>query len=163
MFFKTGTFLEYSICSDDIFQLNLLNRLSSIDVIIAAHILLLVYPPFPGSLIKDLLVNSYPALVSYAQRIYNQAFEEGHCPIQLSSASSLWSLIPSWPKASGNSQSQDDNYFNRMSWGFISLAIGSLTAYLVVMGNQSYQTRKAAFRGMEEMQGETPELLNNDP
>ena len=42
---------------------------------IAAHIFLLVNPPFPGSLIKNLFNNSYPTLVSYAQR-----FEEGHSP-----------------------------------------------------------------------------------
>ena len=40
--------------------------LSSIDVIIAAHILLL-----EGSLIKDLVINSYLALVSYTQQKYS--------------------------------------------------------------------------------------------
>ena len=32
----------------------------------------------------------------------------------------------------GNPKIKKDIYFNRMSWGFIGLAIGSLTAYLVV-------------------------------
>ena len=104
------------------------------------HILLLVNLPFPGSLIKDLVNNSYPTLVSYAQRIYDQAFEEGHSPIQFTSpSSSLWSLIPSWPKVSdpsGKSKSPEDIYFNRMSWCFISLAVGSLTAYLVLNSSQ---------------------------
>ena len=103
-------------------------------------------PPFPGSLIKDLVNNSYPALVSYAQRIYDLAFEEGHSPIQFTSpSSSFWSLIPSWPKApsfSGSSKNQEDIYFNRMSWGFIGLAIGSLTVYLMVAGNQLGKTLK---------------------
>jgi sorting and assembly machinery component 37 len=125
---------------------------------IAAHILLLVNPPFPGSLIKDLVNNSYPALISYAQRVYDQAFEEGRSPIQITSPSfSFSSLIPSWPtnKApdlSGKSKSQEDISFNLMSWGFIGLAIGSLTAYLVVFG-------KIWEQHSEEMQiseGETP-------
>ena len=50
--------------------------LSYIDVINAAHILLLVNPPFPGSLIKDPVNNLYPTLVSYAHWIYDQAFED---------------------------------------------------------------------------------------
>jgi len=122
------------------------NRLSSIDVIIAANILLLVNPPFPGSLIKDLVNNSYPVLVSYAQRIYDQAFEEGRPPIQFTSpTSSLWSLIPSWPKApdlSGNSKSQEDIKYNRMSWGFISFAVGMLTTYVVVVGSNTRKVLK---------------------
>ncbi|KAF8798160.1 hypothetical protein BYT27DRAFT_7265267 [Phlegmacium glaucopus] len=128
------------------------NRLSSLDVIIAAHILLLVNPPFPGPLIKDLINNSYPNLISYAQRVYTQAFKEGHSPIQFApSSSSLWSLIPSWPKAlvhSQKSKSQEDINYNRMSWSFIGLAIGSLAAYLVVAGSQ---TRKLLKRYSQEM------------
>ena len=115
------------------------DRLSSVDVIVAAHILLLVDPPFPGPLIKDLINNSYPALVSYARRIYDQAFKEGHSPIQfISSSSSLWALIPAWPKAPVHSKpkSQEDISYNRMSWTFLGLAIGSLAAYLVVVGSQ---------------------------
>jgi len=145
------------------------NRLSSIDVIIAAHILLLVNPPFPGSLIKDLVKNSYPALVSYAQRIYDQAFEEGHSPIQFTSpTSSLWSLIPSWPKTpdpSGNSSRQEDINYHRMSWGFISFGVGALATYLVVVGSKMRNVLKDLSKAMEEMEmeemdaseGETPE------
>jgi len=114
------------------------NRLSSVDVIIAAHILLLVNPPFPDSLIKDLVNNSFPALVSYAQRIYGQAFEEGRSPIQFTSlSSSIWEVIPSWPKApdqSWKSKNQEDIYYDRTSLGFVAFAIGSLAAYLLVVG-----------------------------
>ena len=144
----------------------LINRLSSIDVIIAAHILLLVNPPFPGSLIKDLVNNSYPALVSYAQRIYDQAYEEGRSPIQfISPTSSLWSLIPSWPKApdllgKSSSQVSEDINYNRMSWGFISFAVGALTTYLVVVGSKSRKALKELSEETEEMyvsEGKTPE------
>ena len=120
-------------------------------------------PPFPGSLIKDLVNNSYPALVSYAQRIYDLAFEEGHSPIQFTSpSSSFWSLIPSWPKApsfSGSSKNQEDIHFNRMSWGFIGLAIGSLTVYLMVAGNQLGKTLKRLSESgeIEISEDETPE------
>lgn len=145
------------------------NRISSIDVIIAAHILLLANPPFPGSLIKDLVNNSYPTLVSYAQRIYDQAFEEGHSPIQFASpTSSLWSLIPSWPKTpdpSGNSSRQEDINYNRMSWGFISFGVGALATYLVLVGSKVSNVLKdlseeMEMEEMEEMdlsEGEMPE------
>jgi len=115
------------------------NRLSSVDVIIAAHILLLVNPPFPDSLIKDLVNNSYPALVSYAQRIYGRAFEEGRSPIRFTShSSSIWAVIPSWPKAPDQlwkSKSPEDIYYNRTSLGFVAFAIGSLATYFLVVGS----------------------------
>jgi len=141
------------------------NRLSSIDVIIAAHILLLVNPPFPGSLIKGLVNDSYPHLVSYAQRIYDQAFEEGHTPIQFTSpTSSLWSLIPSWPKAPDplrNSSSQEDINYNRMSWGFISFAVGALITYVVAVDTKAREVLEGrSLEEMEEMdvsEGEMPE------
>ena len=125
---------------------------------IAAHILLLVNPPFPGSLIKDLVNNSYPALVSYAQRIYDQAFKEGYSPIQFTSpSSSFWSLIPSWPKApdlSRKSKVQEDISFNWMSWGFI----GSLTAYyLVVVQSEGRKTLKQLSQEIYVSEGENPE------
>ena len=40
----------------------------------------------------------------------------------------------------GNIRSQEDIYFNQMSWGSIGLAIGSLTAYLVVARSQARET-----------------------
>lgn len=129
------------------------DRLSSIDVIIAAHIIFLVDPPYPGPLIKDLVSNSYPALVSYAQQIYSQAFKAGLPPIQITSpSSSLWALIPSWPKTPVHllkPKSQEDIYYNRMSLGFVGLSIGSLAAYIAVVGSQ---VRK---RYLEEVESET--------
>ena len=59
--------------------MNLISRLSSIDVIIAARILLLVNPPFQV-IVKYLVNDSYPTLNSYAQWIYDQALEEGYSP-----------------------------------------------------------------------------------
>ena len=73
-----------------------MNRLSSIDVIIAAHIPLIANPPFPCSLIKGLVNSSYLTLVSYTQLLCDQAFEEGRSPIQFTlTSSSIWSLVPS--------------------------------------------------------------------
>ena len=53
-----------------------------------------------------------------------------------------------------------------MSWGFIGLAIGSLTAYLVVVGSQARKVLKELSEEMEEMhvsEGETPEYVDNGP
>lgn len=142
-------------------MIHFLDRLSSVDIIIAAHILLLVNPPFPDSLIKDLVNNSYPALASYAQRIYGRAFEEGRPPVQSTSpSSSLWALIPSWPKAPDQiwkSKSQEDIYYNRMSWGFVGLAIGSLTAYLVAVVGRARQVGEQHAQEMDVSQSEAKE------
>ena len=150
--------MEHSARSDGFTEIN---RLSSVDVIIAANILLLVNPPYPDPLIKDLVNNSYPALVSYAQQIYGQAFTKECSPLEFTSpSSSLWTLIPSWPKAPDHSrepQSQEDIYYNRMSWGFIGLAIGSLTAYLMVVGNQARKVWEQRSQEMDVSEGETSE------
>jgi hypothetical protein len=77
-------------------------------------------------------------------------------------------LIPSWPKTpdpSGNSRSQEDINYNRMSWGFISFAVGALTMYLVVVGNKVGNVLKDLSEAVKDMEleeldvseGETPE------
>ena len=50
-------------------------------------------------------------------------------------------MIPSWtkdPDPSGKPQSREDIYFNWMSWGFIGVAVGLLTAYLASVVAQSH-------------------------
>ncbi|TFK42429.1 outer mitochondrial membrane transport complex protein-domain-containing protein [Crucibulum laeve] len=108
---------------------------STIDILLAAHTLLLIKPPYPDSLIKDLVTGSYPNLVAHAQRVHGRTFHETFTPIPLAPQhSSLVSLIPSWRRRNSTSLSEEDARYTRMRWGFYGLAIGGLVAFIAVMG-----------------------------
>ncbi|KAF8911986.1 Tom37 C-terminal domain-containing protein [Gymnopilus junonius] len=115
-------------------------KLSSLDILIAAHISLLLNPPLPDPLLKDLITTSYPSLASHSQRIYDLAFQSVKAtPVATPKPPSLWSLIPSWPKRQSVRKpvGKEDVYYDRMTWGFIGLALGSLAAYLFVVGRNT--------------------------
>lgn len=48
-------------------------RPSTLDINLAAHLLLLIRPSFPDPLIQDLVKSEYPSLVDYAERVYTTA------------------------------------------------------------------------------------------
>ncbi|PPQ63064.1 hypothetical protein CVT24_005919 [Panaeolus cyanescens] len=118
------------------------DRLSSSDIIIAAHLILLYKLPYPEPVIKELLSESYPSLISYAGGIYDTAFGEGNLPLQLTSDTwSLWSLLPSKPKQKTHSPTdatnlQEEQQFNRMRWSFFGAVAISLVSYIVIVANQ---------------------------
>ncbi|KAF4615516.1 hypothetical protein D9613_002752 [Agrocybe pediades] len=138
-------------------------RVSSLDVLIAAHVLLLIYPLFPDTLLKDLLIQSYPSLVALSRRVHAVAFESGNPDIMLApAASSLWALLPSWPgrqkPAPKDSNAPEDIHYTHMRWGFVGLAVGSLLAYLVLVGRQYTVTwQVAGAEGEVEEEEETLE------
>lgn len=49
------------------------SSVTSLDLIVSAHVLLLVEPPFPDNVLRDLLVNSYPTLVDHARHVLSLA------------------------------------------------------------------------------------------
>ncbi|KAL1741320.1 hypothetical protein HDZ31DRAFT_45690 [Schizophyllum fasciatum] len=49
------------------------SSLTTLDFIVAAHVLLLVDPPFPENILRDLLNNQYPALVAHARHVLSLA------------------------------------------------------------------------------------------
>ncbi|KAF7338131.1 hypothetical protein MVEN_02037900 [Mycena venus] len=72
-------------------------RLTTLDIVLAAHILVIIKPPFPDRLLSDLLTDSYPTLVSHAERILARSLELPP-PIHTSPGGhSIWSLLPSLP------------------------------------------------------------------
>ncbi|PPQ64674.1 hypothetical protein CVT26_002764 [Gymnopilus dilepis] len=117
-------------------------RPSSLDVLVASHILLLVEPPLPDTLVKELIINSYPALAAHARRIYDLAFKtDKPLPTSTQQSPSLWSLLPYWPRRKKTQQVQkaaekEDVQFTRMTWGFVGLALGSLAAYLFIVARK---------------------------
>ncbi|KAJ7271986.1 hypothetical protein B0H12DRAFT_1092334 [Mycena haematopus] len=50
-------------------------RMTTLDIVLAAHVLLMIKPPFPDRLLTDLLANSYPTLVSHAERILARSLQ----------------------------------------------------------------------------------------
>lgn len=103
---------------------------------LAAHVVVMIKPPFPDTLLSDLLVDSYPTLVSHAERILSRS-KEFPAPNNSSRGHSIWSLFPSLAGKVGErvEKSEDDIHHERMSWGWISLAVGSVSLYLITMGS----------------------------
>lgn len=106
------------------------------DVLIAAHILLLVKPPYPSAVLKNLVKDSFPTLALHAQRIYERTLGPSH-PVAGTKYDAISVEMPtSWkiPECKPKIKSLEDIYYDRMRWAFFGLSIGSLVAYLVVVG-----------------------------
>lgn len=105
-------------------------------MLIAAHLLLILKPPYFDPQLKSILQESYPSLASYAQHIYDIAFASGE-PIvrQASTVSSLRALLPTCPKKpkSKKAPSPEDVHFSRMRWAFFGLVGGAFAAYFGVV------------------------------
>ncbi|KAF8921108.1 hypothetical protein CPB85DRAFT_1428126 [Mucidula mucida] len=71
------------------------NKPTTLDVVVAANILLIVRPPFPDDLLQGLVKTSYPLLISHAERVHSTAFPESHAIVPvIQEGFSLMSLIP---------------------------------------------------------------------
>ncbi|KAF8969846.1 Tom37 C-terminal domain-containing protein [Flammula alnicola] len=130
------------------------NQPSSVDVLIAAHILLLLDPPYPDTVLKTLITEAYPSILSHTRRIYDDAFGEGKWAVAVTPpSSSLWGLIPSWPKRSSikKQSSPEEIHDAQIRWGFFGLVIGSFAAYFAILGPRYNIVRNvAAERSSEE-------------
>jgi sorting and assembly machinery component 37 len=105
-------------------------------VVIASHLLLLLKPPYPEPVLKSLLIESYPTLASYSQRIYDLAFTTGTLDIRFASMSmSIGDFLPMLPKGRGTKKppNSEDVQFKRIRWGFFGLVAGAFAAYLAVV------------------------------
>ncbi|TFK76339.1 hypothetical protein BDN72DRAFT_808740 [Pluteus cervinus] len=111
---------------------------TTLDVVLAAHILFLVNPTYPDRFLQDYVMVSYPSLVAHAQRVYGAAMST---PLPVStpvpSGYNLWSLVPKFPigNKSRPARNQEDVQFDRIRWGFFGLAIGSVVAYFATVGS----------------------------
>ncbi|KAJ7444903.1 hypothetical protein FB451DRAFT_1104641 [Mycena latifolia] len=112
-------------------------RLTTLDIMLAAHILVILKPPFPDTLFSDLLADSYPTLVAHSERILKIS-SDSPPPIHSSPRGpTISSLLPSLGgnHAARKEKSEDDRNFELMSWGWVSLAVGSVSLYLMTMGS----------------------------
>lgn len=104
-------------------------------MVVASHLLLLHKPTYPDPQLKSLLIESYPTLVSYSQKIYDLAFATDTLDLRFASMSiSLRELFPTLPKGRNvKKRSAEDVHFERMRWAFFGLVGGAFAAYLAIV------------------------------
>ncbi|EPQ58339.1 hypothetical protein GLOTRDRAFT_72674 [Gloeophyllum trabeum ATCC 11539] len=117
------------------------DRPTTLDIVLAAHILLLIEPPYPDPLLKSLVNESYPRLASHARSVYSAAFpvSESYPPLASSSQSSLRALLPSfsWSSvrpASAPKNTKEDSKIDLWTLGWIALATIGTIGFWAVAG-----------------------------
>ncbi|KAF7323115.1 Tom37 domain-containing protein [Mycena chlorophos] len=99
---------------------------STLDFLIAAHILLLTRPPFPETEIPD-LVRSYPTLMAHAELVLGACTD---VPVaENASSRSFFEFLPR------RRIQEADTHWDRATWGWIALSVGSVGIYLATMGS----------------------------
>ncbi|KAJ7724458.1 hypothetical protein DFH07DRAFT_854826 [Mycena maculata] len=111
-------------------------RLTTLDIALAAHLLVILKPPFPDPLLSDLLVDSYPTLVSHAERVLAKSREFPVPMLGSPGGHSIRSLFPQLDLARGRGEkSEDEVHYERMSSLWVFLAATSVGLYLMTMGS----------------------------
>lgn len=124
----------------------------------------MISPPFPDTLIKELAIEWYDTIADHAKRIRNIAFESGKPTYSVrSSRGTFWDLLPSRHSAKvqtkGSKRAPEDVEYEKLTWGFIGLALGSVVAYLAIMGSPvQIIVRKAEEEEGEEEDDDDDEL-----
>ncbi|KAF8350573.1 hypothetical protein F5887DRAFT_939941 [Amanita rubescens] len=108
----------------------------SLDAIVSAHVLLLLEPPYPAPVIRQLLVDSYPTLVTHARLIFAQTLGEAAPAIRLVAPLKLtWrDIVPSMLWAGKrHARSEDEARYDRDRRRFFGLVFGCLVGYLLIV------------------------------
>ncbi|KAG6860933.1 hypothetical protein C0995_005888 [Termitomyces sp. Mi166 len=110
------------------------DRPTALDIVLAAHILLLLKPEFPEPSTSNLIKHTYPTLALHAHRVFNHVFSSSELQLRISPAPRfVWSSLIPWPPTTRKGKlSEEDLYFRRMRWGFYGLTLGSMAVYLAV-------------------------------
>ncbi|EIW85106.1 hypothetical protein CONPUDRAFT_49235 [Coniophora puteana RWD-64-598 SS2] len=113
-----------------------ISPLTTLDVYLAAHTLLLLEPPFPDPLIQTVLKQSFPELIEHAQSVQLKA-SHGHFKVASPQRNTLSSLTPfahSFSQVSKDQQkpkeNEEDVHYRKMRWLWGSLALASLAIHL---------------------------------
>ena len=159
-------------------------RPTSLDVLLAAHTLLLINPPFPDPLLPSLLSTSYPSLLAHARRVLSAAFPQSTSPseqLQMlpPQSYSLRGLLPypalqaPWraneTKMKEEEKSEKDREFDRKRWQWIGLAAVSAVGYWLFLGlaivinfKDNEGEESVDGEGEESVDGEGEELVDGD-
>ncbi|KAF9265552.1 hypothetical protein L218DRAFT_923891 [Marasmius fiardii PR-910] len=85
------------------------DRPSILDVVVAAHSVLLLVPPFPDPLLQDLINTSFPSLAIHADRMRKLALHTSKFRTTTSCSEDIW--------------------LNRIRFAFFGIALGGIAAY----------------------------------
>lgn len=97
------------------------------DLVFAAHLLLLLNPPYPDPLLGDLLKNSYPSLVDHARKIEAKTFNSVNTPISTTKSRTLLSST-----APVQNKTPDEVLLARQRWGWSVFAVGAVLLFCSV-------------------------------
>ncbi|KAF7294792.1 Tom37 domain-containing protein [Mycena indigotica] len=105
------------------------DRPTTLDFLLSAHILLLTQLPLPDKHITDALA-SYPALVAHADRVLALYSDSPKPVVGAAQGRSLTDLLPR-----RRTQNDADTHYDRITWGWVALSVGSVAIYLTTAGN----------------------------
>ncbi|KAF9792053.1 hypothetical protein BJ322DRAFT_1102582 [Thelephora terrestris] len=109
-------------------------RPSTLDIIVAAHTLLILSPSPPDPVLKDLIIESYPSIAVHARLVLSRAFlGPATSPLTYhTSSTNTWSaLIPTFGSNTPRPEpSEVEKEFTNMRWGWVGLVIVSTIGYL---------------------------------
>ncbi|KAH9180855.1 hypothetical protein EDB89DRAFT_1921520 [Lactarius sanguifluus] len=115
------------------------DRPTTLDLVLAAHVLLLVQAPLPDTLLSSLLSSSYPTLLLHARRVL--AIAVPSAPVLPPEQYSLSALIPypsfrAWWSEPRPQKSEEEKRFEHMRWQWIGLAVLGTVGYWFVWGTK---------------------------
>ncbi|KAL0946677.1 hypothetical protein HGRIS_012865 [Hohenbuehelia grisea] len=147
-------------------------RPTSIDLTLAAHVLLLTKPEFPDPLLQTLIRESYPTLVNHAEHVYRFVFPTGISKLNRTSMPgySIRSLVPISATNSSHVAKEvdpEDVRFARMRWTWIAVAVGGVAYWFwekrglilqaVAIAQEQQRAAEAAVDGEGDMTEEEDE------
>ncbi|EAU88816.1 hypothetical protein CC1G_01189 [Coprinopsis cinerea okayama7 len=124
------------------------DSITSIDVAIAAHTVLLIQPRLPDDTINKLVTETYPALLAHSERVKHRVLPGPNNPpftYETYRRSLCSFLLPFWGRSAVKKDSTrkektpEERQVDRMRWAFVGLALGSLAAYIAVVGQPFFQ------------------------
>jgi sorting and assembly machinery component 37 len=115
----------------------LLNRPTTLDLVLAAHVLLLVQTALPDTLLSSLVSSSFPTLLSHARRVLETVAPSPR--VLPPEGYNLSALIPypsfrTWWSEPRIPKTEEEKRFDRMRWQWIGLAVVGSIGYWVLWG-----------------------------
>jgi sorting and assembly machinery component 37 len=141
--------MTYARRTDKIFP-----RPTSLDLSLAAHILLLIDAPLPDTLLSSLLSSSYPTLISHARRVLGAAMPTTRVlPPERYKLSALlpYPSFRAWWNEPHRPKSEEEKRFERMRWRWIGLAIVGSIGYWLIWGPELHLVKVAGGDGEESV------------